>query len=211
MQLRPGQIEHRQARMDRRARVVGWAKVLLPLGAALLIAAMFLASRPTGDITDLFTAEELATLGAGLKLENPRLAGVTENDQPYELTAVSALPDGPMANRVSFETPAGQIETARRTIRATAEKGMIDRPAERLDLEGDVTIETSDGWRGETGQLTIDLGARTAKSPGPVRATGPNGELEAGSFRAEQRQADAPPRIWFENRVRVLFIPPREE
>lgn len=211
MQLRPGQIERRQARMARRTRLVGWAKILLPVVAVLLIAAMFLASRRTGDVADLFTPEELATLGAGLTLEHPRLAGVTDADQPYELTAKKAVPDGPMAERISFDTPSGRIETGQRTISASAEKGMIDRPADRLELEGTVTIETSDGWRGETGQLGIDLEGRTAESPGPVRATGPNGELEAGSFRAEQPDPDGPPRIWFENRVRVLFIPAGEE
>lgn len=193
--------------MARRTRLIGWGKILLPLGAVLLIAAIFLASRRDGDITDLFTPEELARLGAGLQLENPRLAGVTAADQPYELTAASALPDGPTAQRISFETPAGRLETDRRTISATARAGMIDRPAERLELTGDVVIESSDGWRGETGRVAIDLAARTATGPGAVRATGPQGELEAGSFRAAQPEGEEAPRIWFENGVRVLFTP----
>ena len=70
----------RQKRRQVRAysRIVAWAKVLLPLAALALVVTIFLSGREEGELTEIFTPEELATLGAGLKLDNPRFAGVTE-------------------------------------------------------------------------------------------------------------------------------------
>lgn len=210
MEMRPEQIERRQRRIARRARVVGWAKILLPLAAVTLIVVIFLfTGRQQGDVADLFTPEELARLGAGLKLENPRLAGLTDDDQPFELTASEALPDGPMANTIAFSDPAGRIELGDRTVEAAADGGMLDRVEQRLELEGAVRVTTSDGWQGETDRITVELDTKRALSDGAVSAKGPNGELEAGSMRVEEGEGG--PTIWFENRVRVLFIPAGDE
>lgn len=211
MQLRPDQIERRQFRIARRARMVGWAKVLLPVTALVVIAGIFMAGREEGDIADLFTPEELARLGAGLRLDNPRLAGVTGEDRPYQLTASAALPDGPMAERIAFEQPKGQIETPERTVQAEAESGLMDRSADRLELSGGVSFQTSDGWTASTDSVSIDLDRRAAAGGGALRATGPNGSLEAGSFRVTSGgEARDEATIWFENGVRVVFIPPGE-
>lgn len=211
VQLRPEQLDRRRLRIARRARLVGWAKVLLPVAALVVIGAIFMAGRGEGDLADLFTPEELARLGAGLRLDNPRLAGITGNDQPYQLTAVAALPDGPMAERITFERPSGHIETPDRTVRASAESGLMDRSAERLELSGGVAFETSDGWQAETESVSIDLDRKSAAGAGSLRATGPNGSLEAGSFRVTSDEAaEDAPTIWFENGVRVVFIPPGE-
>lgn len=206
------EISQRRRRFARRARVVGWVKVLLPVVALSLIGAIFYASRDRGDISDLFTAEEIARLGAGLQVDNPRLAGVTPDDQPYELTAKAAVPDGAMADRISFDTPAGSIEMAERRITASAGSGLLDREAMRLELDGDVAIQTSDGWRAETGRLVFRLEGQHVESAGSVAAEGPNGTLKAGSFRAERSGGeDGAARIWFENGVRVVFTPPPKQ
>lgn len=215
MQERADSIERRQARLQRRARLVGWAKWLLPLGALGLIAAIFLAGREAGDITQVFTPEEIARLGAGLRLDNPRLAGVTERDQPYELTASAAVPDGPMAEEVTLENPKGWIEADERRIDALAESAHLDRETRLLTLYGGVEVQTSDGWQGETPRLTVELDERRAAGPEPVRLSGPRGTLEAGSFRVEYPEDEAEaeragPRIWFEKGVHLRFTPPAD-
>ena len=212
MQRRVDSIERRQARLARRARLVGWAKWLLPLGALALIAAIFLAGRETGRIAEVFTPEEIARLGAGLRLDNPRLAGVTEDDQPYELTAAAAVPEGPMAEQVTLEAPRGWIEAEGRRIAALSETAHLDREERRLNLLGGVEVETSDGWRGETPRLAVALDERTAEGPEAVRLSSPRGTLEAGSFRVDYAdEAAEGPRIWFENGVHLRFTPPRPD
>ena len=191
------------------SRAVAWMKVLLPLGAVALIAAIFLTAREKGDLTKIFTAEELATLGAGLRLDNPRFAGLTEQGEPFAIRADWALPDSALPRLIDLERPEGEIEMSDgRTISARAATGRMHREDKTLVLEGGVVLDTSDGYHIETGLIEIDLGAKTANAPGPVSGTGPRGQINAGSFRAAAGEGAAGAgQIWFENRVRLVFIP----
>jgi len=194
------------------SRVVAWMKVLLPLGAVLLIAAIFVSARDKGDLTKIFTAEELATLGAGLRLDNPRFAGVTEQGEPFAIRADWALPDSAMPRLIDLERPEGEIElNDGRTISARAATGRMHRENKILVLEGGVVLDTSDGYHVETDLIELDLDAKTAVAPGPVSGTGPRGQIDAGSFRAAAGEDGVGAgKIWFENRVRVVFIPGTE-
>jgi lipopolysaccharide export system protein LptC len=191
------------------SRAVAWMKVLLPLGAVVLIAAIFVTARDKGDLTKIFTAKELATLGAGLRLDTPRFAGVTEQGEPFAIRADWALPDSAMPRLIDLERPEGEIEmNDGRTIAARAATGRMYRANKILVLEGGVVLDTSDGYHVETDLVEIDLDAKTANAPGPVSGTGPRGQIDAGSFRAAASDGSiAAGKIWFENRVRLVFIP----
>jgi lipopolysaccharide export system protein LptC len=188
-------------------------KVVLPLSALAVIAAIFLAARDKGDLTEIFTPEELATLGAGLRLDNPRFAGVTERGEPFAIRAEWALPDQAMPRFIDLEKPEGEIEMLDgRTVAAQAATGRIHRADKTLELRGGVVLDSSDGYHVETALIVFDLDAETAHAPGEVRGSGPRGTIEAGSFRAtagkDANGADGPGgQIWFENRVRLVFIP----
>ena len=61
------------------SRIVAWMKVLLPLAAVAVISALFLSAQKESNLSDIFTAEELLTLGAGLRLDSVDLeAGSAE-------------------------------------------------------------------------------------------------------------------------------------
>ena len=193
------------------SRAVAWMKVLLPLGALAVMSALYFAAQRTGDLTQIFTAEELATLGAGLRLDNPRFAGVTEQGEPFAIRAEWALPDSAMPRLIDLERPEGEIVLSDgRTIAARAATGRMHRENKILVLEGGVVLDTSDGYHMETELVEIDLDANTANAPGPVSGTGPSGRIDAGSMRAaigENGAGAGAGKIWFENRVRVVFIP----
>jgi lipopolysaccharide export system protein LptC len=198
-----------QRRAKAYSRAVAWMKVLLPLAALAVIAVLFVSAQKPSDLTKIFTAEELVALGAGLRLDNPRFAGVTPSGEPFAIRAEWALPDGAMPHFVDLERPEGEIEmSGGRTVSATANTGRLHRRQKTLVLKGAVVLDTSDGYHIETGQLEIDLDAKTAKGPGPVSGTGPSGQIDAGSFRAEAGEASAGDgKVWFENRVRLVLIP----
>jgi lipopolysaccharide export system protein LptC len=173
------------------------------------MAALFFSAQKSGDLTDIFTADELVALGAGLRLDNPRFAGVTPAGEPFAIRAVSALPDGAMPTLIDLEHPEGEIEMSDgRTISAKADTGRMHRQEKTLVLKGAVVLDTSDGYHIETGQLAIDLEGQNANGPGPVSGYGPGGRIDAGSFRAELGENGAGEgKIWFENRVRLVLIP----
>ncbi len=197
-------------RVQARTRLVFWAKILLPLAGLALLAALFLSARDRGDLSDLFTPEELARLSAGLRLDNPRLAGVTKNGEPFAIRADWVLPDGAVPHHLQVARPVGEVtlsDGTRLTLRA--EKGHVDRIRRTVRLEDRVELRWSDGYRLTTGRMDIDVGAETAVAPGPVRIEGTQGSLAAGRMRVrsgENGLSDG--NIWFENGVRVVFIPP---
>ena len=201
-----------QRRVRAYSRAVAWMKVLLPLGALAVISALYFAAQRTGDLSEIFSAEELATLGAGLRLDNPRFAGVTEQGEPFAIRAEWALPDSTMPRLIDLERPEGEIELSDgRTIAARAATGRMHRASKILVLEGGVVLDTSDGYQVETDRVVLDLKAKTAVAPGPVSGTGPTGQIDAGSFRAAAGEGRiGAGTIWFENRVRVVFIPAQE-
>ena len=191
------------------SRLVRWMKILLPLGALGTIGAIFVVGQRLTDTASLLTAEEMATLGAGLRLETPRFSGRTDSGEPYVLRAAWALPDSAMPTEIELERPEGEIETEDgRRIEARADSGVMNRRRNDLMLRGDVVLTTSDGYRVETARLALDLERRGATAPGPIAAEGPAGSLEAGRMRLDHGDdGEAPARILFEERVRVVFIP----
>ncbi len=219
---KPGGAGRVQRRVAGYSRLVAWMKVLLPIASIGLVALPFLSIRDNGDLTGLFSPEELATLGAGLRLDNPRFAGVTSRDEPFALRADWALPDSAVPTYIDLERPSGEIRLSDgRTVSAKAATARLNRVGKTLVLDGGVVLDTSDGYHVETARVEIDIDAGTAIAPGPITGTGPRGEIEAGSMRASGKpggeegsqdgaQEDGNRQIWFENRVRLVFIPPRD-
>lgn len=195
----------RAAEVRSYSRAVRWMKIVLPLGALALIAAVFLLGRDRGAVIDLESAGNAAALSAGMRLENPRFAGVTEDGAPFVVTAVSALPDGAVPDRIDLDRPAGELRLEDGlTLNVTSEKGEMFRRDERLRLTGDVVLTTSDGYRLLTQRVDIDLATRSADAPGTVEATGPRGSIRADRVRVEDGENAV---LRFDGNVRVTFLP----
>lgn len=207
----------RRSRLDRRAAavrqysvVVRLMKVVLPLGALLLVVLIFLAGRDRETVADAESAATAAALGAGMRLENPRFAGVTEGGEPFVVTATSALPDGMSPDKIELETPRGEIRlSAERTLTVAADAGTIFQKSERLTLDGSVVLETTDGYRATTNAVELDLEARRAHAPGPIHAQGPRGEIEADALTViDGSDNGAAVVLHFDGNVRVRYTPP---
>ena len=99
----------RAAEIRQYSAVVRWMKVVLPIGALVLIGLIFVQGDDRGAVIDMQSAADAAILGAGLTLENPRFAGTTEGGQPFIVTAKSALPDGAVPNRIELDQPSGEV------------------------------------------------------------------------------------------------------
>lgn len=169
------------------SRTVQWMKIALPIGAVLLIGTIFLVGRDRFESTPTQQIINAAALGAGLKLENPRFAGVTSDGNPFVVTALSALPDGAMPDRVELERPEAELRLDNGlslTVESIA--GEMFRAQERLNLDGEVILRTSDGYRADAPRVELDLAKRIAVLPDPVVATGPRGGVRADSLRIEQ-------------------------
>lgn len=200
--------QHRAEEVRQYSRTVRWMKIALPVAAVLLIGLIFLAGDTREPVIGASNAVDAAALGAGLKLENPRFAGVTDNGEPFVVTAVSALPDGAMPDRVDLDRPSGELRMSDgRTLNVTSEAGQFYRISERLVLEGDVRLVTSDGYKVETAQVDIGLDTRTASAPDTFSASGPAGTLRADRAQMETQDGAEDVVLRFDGNVRMTFNP----
>lgn len=200
---------HRRARVGaaRHTRAVRWMKILLPIGALVVIGAIFLMGRERATIFDADTAAQLATVSTGMRLDNPRFSGLTDEGDPFVITADWALPDGAMPNRITLENPVGNLRSGTQALTVTAETGELLREEERLHLGGQVVMESSDGYRIMTDRVDIDLAARSAIAPERLRAEGPRGNIEADRVQLVRGEADDDLTIRFEGHVQVNWQP----
>lgn len=203
------------------SRIVRWLKIGLPLLALGLLSAVFLLPRDNGfDGGLIYSTADLLALGEGLTVSNPRFTGATEEGEPFVVSAATATPDGPDPEEVVLDAPEAKVDQEARSVVLTAATGTLLPKESRLALSGGVTLVTSDGYEVTTAHVTANIKTGTLDAPGPVRAVGPQGAIEAGSFRAERApkpDGDAAPaatgdlsvgdRIWFENRVKVTYAP----
>lgn len=200
-------------RVRRNSRLVWGMKIGLPLAAAALVAVLFLDVPDSGDLAELFASGDMAALGAGLKVENPRFGGVTSQGESYTVEADWALPDSAKPTVIELVRPHGAINLEDgRKLTGRSLGGRLLRRENLLVLEGEVVLDRSDGYRLETALMQINLKSNAAEAPGAVTGFGPGGRIEAGSLRViAGDDPDQPGKIWFENRVRLVLIPADEQ
>lgn len=186
-----------------RSAAIRFLRLALPLAAAALVVAVFVAPRDGMDFgfSDLdFDFED------GLRLESPRFSGADDAGRPFVVTAEWALPDKPDPERIELGPVRGEMRLEEdRALTLSAEGGAILPKARRLSLAGAVTLRTADGWRLTAPAATADLEAETVVAEGPVSGDGPAGSLEAGAMEAARR--DGRDYIFFREGVRVRIDP----
>jgi lipopolysaccharide export system protein LptC len=202
------QRSRRRARIERYSRTVRQLKVALAIAAILLVGTIFMFGRERAVVFDAEQAGNLAVLGAGLKLDNPRFSGITEDGDPFVVTADWALPDGATPDRVELEKPVGELHLAdERVVTVRAAAGELFRGDDLLNLAGDVVFETSDGFQARMPRIELDLASKVAVAPARLRATGPRGSIEADWMRLVRGAAPGDATIRFEGDVRVNWRP----
>ena len=190
------------------SRLIGLLRYLLPATALSLVALVVLWPQLIGGagglIAPIFAYAEIE--GADVMLmHSPRYVGQTRDDEPYELTAASAYVNPKRPARVHLDRLAAEIAPAsQRDLNLVALKGLYNRNAEKLDLDGDIALTTSDGYRFETQSARIDLQKGQVIGEQPIQGFGPAGTLSADRFEIH----DSGALLRFEGRVKVT-LPPR--
>jgi lipopolysaccharide export system protein LptC len=192
------------------SRFVAWAKVLLPLAALGLLATLFLISRQINPETAIPFAEvDVEQFAREARIGAPEFSGVTEDGTVVSLTAAVARPDPAEPGRMTaeelsakFEVPDGSLVTA------VAEQGVVDSPAQRIELLGGAEVTTSTGYRVQSEGLTAALDMTEVRSTGPVEAEGPPGRIAAEAMEVTQDPENPKAYVLvFKGGVRLIYEP----
>ncbi len=195
---------------NRYSRFVAWFKVLLPVLALILLSTMFLVSRgidPSRALT--YAKVDLDDLARNQRITEPRFSGVTEDGAAMSFSARSARPEGDDPNVFSVTGLSAELSTPDGGgVQITAGRALVDGTAERLDLSGDVMLETSTRYRIVAPGLNLSTRQTWAESTGPVVAEAPAGRIEAGLFELTQQDDDAGTYLLvFKEGVRMVYVP----
>jgi lipopolysaccharide export system protein LptC len=197
------------------SRVVAILKVGLPLVALGMLAALFLVQSEDelgGDL--VFSSGDVDALGEGLRVSDASFAGTTRGEDRFRLTAALVEPDAAPPQRVRISDLSGSLGlNGGPTVEVVAATGDLDLPTQRLDLTGDVRIDTSDGYRLRAEKVTLDLDAGSLIAGDWVETTGPLGRIDSGSLRVAPAatEDDAARRFSFGDGVRLVYDPPEAE
>lgn len=193
------------------SRVVAALRILLPMSAAALLAALFLLSRAPVPSPGLpFSDIDVEALLREPRMTAPEFVGVTEDGADVTLTAETArvMDDGrgdPSAERpvLRLATPDG-VE-----YKVSAQEARLDPRAQVVVLSGSVAMQSSTGYRVEAEAFAAALDRTFAETPGAVTATGPQGRIEAGRMRLDKAPADQGGGylLVFKDGVKLVYAP----
>lgn len=204
---------------DRRARIVGWLKLALPMAAIGLLSTLFLVSERVDPSRALpFARVDVEALAREPRIDMPRYAGMTEDGAALSVTARDVRSDVIGATRLTARDLVAVVETPDgATNQVTADLGEIDRQEDALRLAGNVRLTTGVGYVVSTEAMVARLDRTHLESPGPVTTQIPGGSLDAGTMRLSLDPAipgDDAARTYvlvFSDGVRMLYSPGIEE
>ncbi len=192
---------------DGHSRVVFWLKIVLPLIALAILSTLFLVSRNLGgDGTVPFSDVDLDALARDPQLSAPEYSAMTKDGAA--LTVRSDLARPTAAGVVATAIVARYELQGGLRIDLSAAQGDFDEAAGTLSMSGGVRVETSAGYRLETGDLTGRLDRTQLSAPGAVVAEAPFGRIDAGAMQLDRADGNAGDSILvFKNRVRLVYDP----
>jgi lipopolysaccharide export system protein LptC len=198
--------------MDRYSRMVTFLKVILPLAALALLSTLFLISRGVNtEATIPFADHEIEERMRGQQITAPYFSGTTSQGDEITVTASIARPGGPTSPAIATDLVA-VISTAdggRMTL--SSDSGAVQLESDMASFSGNVEITSAAGLQVTTDLLNATLSGLSADSPGPVRATGPIGALNAGTMQLQTKTQGGPLHMLFNNGVKLVYDPRKSE
>ncbi|TBW41264.1 hypothetical protein EYW49_00620 [Siculibacillus lacustris] len=171
---------------DRHSRRVRRLKVAIPvIGVAVVVAIAGVTWVRSHLMAGLGVRQVLFSKD-GLTMVEPRLTG-RAGDRRYDVTAAKAFQDVRNPKVIALEGVDGHLEMADGTwakIESTA--GRYDGTRETLDLDGDVTVVTSAGWRATTAVAHVDLVSGKIDAERDVRITGRAAQIDSDALQASE-------------------------
>ncbi len=189
------------------SRLVGWAKIILPLCALALLSTLFLFARGTNDPTDIPLAE-IDALAREQRITAPSFSGVASDGSLITVKAQSAQPDSGSPGELTITSPRLTLDASDGTsLTIVAGEGALSTSANTARLSGLARLETSSGYLMETTELSADLSSGLIQSLGPLAIKAPFGEITAGMVSISVGKDNSGQQMHFTQGVNMIYDP----
>jgi lipopolysaccharide export system protein LptC len=146
----------------------------------------------------------LVVSGTKITMKQPRLAGYTSDQRPYELSAQAAAQDLTNTDLVELQGIRAKMEMKDKVvIESTAHSGIFQTKTEVLKLQHNIVVTSSNGYRARLAEAMVDIRANKIVSEKPVEVTTPSAIINANRMEI----AESGGVIRFERGVSVTLIP----
>jgi lipopolysaccharide export system protein LptC len=191
----------------RHSRVVRVLRVAVPVFAALLVALVVavIYFNPANMFAKLpLDIGNLVVSGTKITMEQPHLTGFTRDARAYDLTAESAAQDITKPDIVELKGIRAKMDMQdKSTVNVTAATGVYDSKAEKLKLERDIVLTTSNGYQGRLSEAFVDIRSGNVVSEQPVELNLLQGKLNAKRLEVTESGTV----IRFGNGVHLMLTP----
>jgi Uncharacterized protein conserved in bacteria len=121
--------------------------------------------------------------GTKIKMENPKLSGFTRDKRRYDITAGAASQDLTQPGMIELHDINAVFEMQdKTTMKLVARDGVLETKNDRLTLEHDIVVISSNGEEGYFEQAVVDTKNGNVVSEKPVRMKLPNGTVKGNRF-----------------------------
>lgn len=189
-------------------------RLVLPLGALALLSTVFLLPQEIDpqraiDLIDIDVVE----LAREPRIGEARFAGLTREDTALTVQATSVRSDGDMTDsgpvRLILEAPDGELEfPSGSVVLFEGNDGLIDQAADILVLQGDVRLETSEGYVLQMPEMRAALESTHVLGLGGIEGYGPAGEVSAETLElVPSPEATDGYLLALRGNVRLIYLP----
>lgn len=187
-------------------RIVRTLLAILPAGIGVLGA--FLVTAPLfmgGDMSFVLDKNKVDVASERLRIQAARYRGADGKGQPFVLQAGSAVQKSSAEPVVELNDLSAAIRLSDGPARVEAQRGRYDMDSEQVAVDGPIQFRTSDGYRLDTRDSTIDLKSRQLTGTGAV-----SGSTPLGNFSGDRMTADLDKRtVKIDGNARLRIDPKR--
>lgn len=189
------------------SQIVGWAKIILPLGALALLSTLFLFARSTTEPNSI-TVANVEAIAREQRVSAPEFSGVTDDGAVIVVSAASARPDTTRPDTMGISDMRLRMDNADgSSVEVTATEGEVDGRAQIARFLGLARLITSNGYQMETNGLIAELTTGRITSDGLLEIRAPFGDLTAGKVTFQAAVDGKAQEILFTDGVRLLYTP----
>ena len=187
-------------------RAVKLLAVALPAAVGAIAAAMLIAPLgPRGEVSFLLDRNKVDTAADRLRVDNAMYRGRDDKGRPFSLTAGEAVQRSAAVPVVQLADLTARIQLTDGPAVLLAPTGSYNIDDQLVAVDGVVRFATSDGYRMNVRNVSIDLQRRIV-----VGAGGVEGAIPAGSFSADSIRADLDGRVLtLSGNARLRMVPGR--
>lgn len=189
-------------------RVIAILRIGLPIAIVVLVGLMAFAPLTVGsDISFVLSKDRVQVARERMRVTSALYRGEDSKGQPFQLRAASAVQATSRDPVVRLRDLSARIQLADGPATIVAPRGRYDMDSEKVAVDGQVHLQTTDGYRIDTHDVEIDLKTRNVASTTPVEGTMP-----LGTFSADHMTADLNKRIVvLQGRARLHIVQGRSK